>query len=129
MKIRYKNGRKFNGDRIFSIETKGEEFFTHARMMVLINALAYNEHLVYTKEKSPYNNYTSWSETGRDFLFEQAMHEAIDLGVQGKVFIDQKDDNLLKDFCTRNKLMRKFPEWKQTILKEFIDDNNGHNKT
>lgn len=37
MKIKYKQGRKFKEDRIFSIETKGEEIFTNARLMILIN--------------------------------------------------------------------------------------------
>ena len=113
MKIRFKKGRKFDGDRIFTIETQGEEIFTHARLMILINALADNEYKIYKDGK--------WDEKGMKFLYEDALMDAVDLGIKGKVFLDeQRDDRpLLREFCEKNKLMRKFDLWKQTLLNEF----------
>jgi hypothetical protein len=117
MKIRYKQGRKFEGDRIFSIETKGEEIFTHARLMILINALAKNEYEIYKEGK--------WGEKGMDFLYEYALKDAIELGKHGITFIDETNPNrpILKAFCERNKLMKKFKVFEQTILNEFIKEN------
>lgn len=59
MKIRFKPVRKFDG----------EEFFTHARLMILINALADNEYKIYKHGK--------WDEKGKDFLYEYALKDAI----------------------------------------------------
>ena len=117
MKIRYKKGRKCDGDRIFSIETNGEEVFTHARLMILINALAKNEYLIYKNGK--------WDERGMDFLYEFALQDAIKLGKKGITFIDEKNPEkpILKEFCKRNKLMKNFEIFKQTILNEFINKN------
>jgi hypothetical protein len=113
MKIRYKQGRKFDGDRIFTIETKGEEIFTHARLMILINALAKNEYEIYTKG--------GWDNRGFDFLYEFALKDAIELGMKGITFLDETNPEHpeLKAFCERNKLMRKFDVFKQTLLTEF----------
>lgn len=47
MKIKFKKGKKSDGDRLFLIETHGEEAFNHARLMILINALAKNEYDLY----------------------------------------------------------------------------------
>ena len=113
MKIRFKKGRKFDGDRIFTIETNGEEIFTHARLMILINALAKNEYLIYKDG--------NWDEKGMDFLYEFAVKDAIDLGIKGITFLDEThpEHPELKAFCERNKLMRKFNLFKQTLLTEF----------
>ena len=113
MKIRYKKGKKFEGDRIFYIETDGEEFFTHARLMILINALAKNEWLIYKDGK--------WDEKGKDFLYEYALKDAVEMGIKGETFIDEENQELplLKSFCERNHLMRKFSVFKQTLLDEF----------
>ncbi|KKN13994.1 hypothetical protein LCGC14_1000710 [marine sediment metagenome] len=117
MKIRYKKGKKFDGDRIFTIETKGEEAFTHARLMVLINALAKNEYLIY--------KYGKWDEQGKDFLYEFALKDAIELGKKGIAFIDEEnlERPILKEFCKRNEL--NFQSTKQTILNEFIKENEN----
>ena len=119
MKIRYKKGRKFDEDRIFTIETNGEEVFTHARLMILINALAKNEYLIYKNGK--------WDEKGFDFLYEFALQDAIELGKKGICFLDEKDEEkpILKEFCQRNKLMGKFELFKQTLLNEFIKENGN----
>lgn len=119
MKIRYKKGRKFNEDRIFSIETNGEEIFTHARLMILINALAKNEYLIYKNGE--------WDKRGKDFLYEFALQDAIELGKKGLTFIDEKNPEkpLLKAFCERNHLMKKFILFKQTLLNEFIGENGN----
>lgn len=117
MKIRYKKGRKFDGDRIFSIESNGQEIFTHARLFMLINALAKNEWLIYKKGK--------WDEKGKPFLYEEAIIDAIQLGIKGITFIDEKDDKELLDFCKRNELMRKFDNYKQTLLNEFIKEDGS----
>jgi len=116
MKIRWKKGNKFDGDRIFSIETNGEEIFTHARLMILINALAKNEWLIYKDGK--------WDEKGKDFLYEYALKDAIDLGKKGITFIDETNQEKpeLKQFCERNNLMRKFSVFKQTLLNEFKEE-------
>lgn len=118
MKIRFKKGRKFDGDRLFSIETNGEEIFTHARLMILINALAKNEYQIYKKGE--------WDKRGMDFLYEYALKDAIELGKKGITFLDEKEPNPeLKAFCERNKLMKKFNLFKQTILNEFIEENGS----
>jgi len=119
MKIRFKKGKKFKGDRIFSIETNGEEFFTHARLMILINALADNEYKIYKEG--------DWDKKGMDFLYEYALIDAIKLGKEGKVFIDEERDDkpLLKEFCERNKLMKKFNLFKQTLLNEFEGEDGS----
>ena len=119
MKIRYKKGKKFDGDRIFTIETKGEEVFTHARLMILINALAKNEYAIYRNGE--------WDKKGMDFLYEFALQDAVELGKKGITFLDETNPErpILKEFCQRNKLMKKFDLFKQTILNEFIKENGS----
>ena len=117
MKIGYTAGSKFDGDRKFYIETNGKEVFTHARLFILINALTQNEKLIYENG--------GWADRGFDFLYPLAIEDAIKLGQQGIVFIDQKDDTELKKFCERNKLMRKFNVFKQTLLNDFIKENGN----
>jgi len=117
MKIGYTKGTKFDGDRKFYIETNGKEVFTHARLFMLINALAKNEWLIYSKG--------GWMDKGFDFLYPLAIEDAIKKGEEGIVFMDEKDDSELKKFCERNKLMNKFNSFKQTLLNDFIKENGN----
>lgn len=111
MKIRFKEGNKCEGDRLFSIETKGEEFFNHSRLLILINELSRNEWLIYKKGE--------WDKKGKDFLFPLAINEAIELGKLGISFLEDNNEIILKEFCQRNHL--KFEKFKQTKLEDFIN--------
>ena len=71
MKIKFKNGNKCEGDKLFFIETNGEEAFTHARLMTLINQLTINEFKIYKTGE--------WDKKGKDFLFEFAVKDAIEM--------------------------------------------------
>jgi len=119
MKIKYKKGGKGDWDRIFSISTQGDEVFTHARLMILINALAKNEYLIYKKG--------GWEEKGKPFLYMDAVKDAIQLGINGITFIDEedKDSPELRKFCDRNCFSSKFGMFKQTLLNDF-EEKNGH---
>jgi hypothetical protein len=112
MKIRHTQGNKCKGDRIYSIETKGKEIFSHAHIMVLINALAKNESLIYKD--------MGLEETNRPFFFEEAVKEAIRLGKNGHSFIDDKDTKAQQEFCKKYYLPKNYYEkFKQTLINDF----------
>ena len=109
MKIKFKKGNKADGDKLFFIETKGEEAFHHGRLLTLINQLAINEWLIYKAGK--------WDDKGKDFLFPLAVDDAIEKGKQGIDFLDDKNEKIVYDFCKYHHL--KFNKFKQTKLEDF----------
>ena len=114
MKIILTKGSKCPGDKIIKIETNGQECFTHARLMTLLNQLSINEYLIYKAGH--------WDERGKDFLFPLAVEDAIEKGRQGINFLDDKYEEDLRKFCEYHNL--RFYEFKQTKLEDFKDESS-----
>ena len=112
MKIKIHKGNKGDRDKKISIETKGDEFFNHARLMLLINILAENEWYLYKGGE--------WDKKGKDYLFSPAINEAIELGIRGIILKDDANESILKDFCKRHHL--KYSLFKQSKLEEFSNE-------
>ena len=109
MKIIKKSGRKCKGDNVFYIKSDGEEAFSLDKLFVLINQLSLNEYNIYIQG--------GWDKRGKDFLFEVAINEAVELGKGGIDLLDIKNDSIAEDFCKRNHLV--YTKWKQTKLEVY----------
>jgi|ETNmetMinimDraft_20_1059909.scaffolds.fasta_scaffold192594_2 hypothetical protein len=95
MKIGYKTGSLFPGDRKFYIKTFDFHAFTHTELLTIINALASNEWL---RSK----------QLGKVFGFKDAVLDAIEMGKRGEIFIDENEQTgirpLLRKFQKRHNL-------------------------
>ena len=110
MKITAKPGRLFSGDKLYFIETKGEEVFSLHRLLLLINQIAINESKRYEKYLP-------------SLLFEDAVKEVIELSKQGTDLADDKHRILSQEFCRKHKL--NYEVLKQTKIDEFKEVENG----
>jgi len=109
MKITSTNGKYFNGDKLFFVETKGAEPITLYRLFLLINQLAINE-------SKRFKNFLP------SLLFEDFMMEAIKHGKEGTSFLDSKNDWILKQVlekCYPKEGEKKFNLYKQSRIEDF----------
>ena len=114
MKITFVKGKKNKGDdKLFFIETKGEETFSHARLLILINQLAINEWKIYVGE--------GWINKGKDFLLPLAVNDAIEKGKEGIDFLDDKNEKIIEEFCKEHHL--RFNKFKQSKLNDFFRED------
>jgi hypothetical protein len=113
MKITFSKGKLWNDDKLFFIETKGEEPFTLYRLLLLVNQLSLNEYGRY-KEKG-------FGERGLPFFFEESLLSVIDLGKRGTDLIEDKNNDISEELCKRYGL--NFNKWKQTKLQDFFKEN------
>jgi hypothetical protein len=107
MKIRINKGKQFEGDKLFTIETKGDEAFSLYELLLLVNQLALNEK----------NKYRKAIKAGLPLFFEEAIMYCV---LQGKIGIDLMENSnqseLIK-ICNKWKL--KLEKFKQVKFNNF----------
>lgn len=115
MLIKQIKGKKFNGDKLILVETKGEEPITLYRLFLLVNQFALNESKRY-KQFLP------------SLLFQDFILDAIKHGKEGTDFLDYKNDWIVKEIfkiAYPKTYETKFNSYKQTRINDFGIKENG----
>ena len=107
MKIKSYKGNHFEDDKLFCIESKGEEAFSLYKLLILINQLSLNES----------KKYESLLKKGYKFFFEEAIKDVILWGKLDIDLMDDKNEEYLIKLCDNYRL--KLEKFKQTKLEDF----------
>jgi len=120
MKINYLKGKKGKKDRIITITTSEDEWFSIFKLALLTNQLAINEWEI-NEEKIKRNG---------NFFFGNALRESIDMAELGIDWGQEENLDKIKEWC--KKWMIKFekiePELRkcwQSKLKDFEDKDES----
>ena len=118
MDINWKKGSQFKKDRIITVTTKKEEWFSIFKLALLVNQIAINE-----LKKIEDKNYPQ-------FLFKLAIMSAIEQAQNGIDWGEEANIDSVKEWCNKYKL--KFetvePELRKNIQKKIEDYDNGTNE-
>lgn len=118
MKINWEKGSFFDGDRIITVTTQENEFFSIFKLALLTNQLAINELLRMKKKKYPFDN----------FLFKKAILSSIEQAEKGIDWGEEKSVVDVINWCKKHflKFEKVEQELRKNIQTKIEDFKNGN---